>query len=196
MEEIGEWVFHEVCRQLAEWRARGFAPRVSFNIPAHQLKRPGFADFVLQTARRHDVDLTKIAAEITESSAVDFQEVLPTLAALREAGFVLSLDDFGTGHSSLARLRTMPFTLLKTDRSFMAGIPGDRIAEELLEGIIALGKTLGLRVIVEGVEAAEQLERLLQLGCRIAQGYHLGRPVPAGQIEARWAVKTAAVAPR
>jgi diguanylate cyclase (GGDEF)-like protein len=187
MEEIGEWVFVQVCQQLAQWRTRAFTPRVSFNIPAWQLKRPGFAEFIVLMASRHDVDLTKIAAEITESSAVDLESVLPTLNALRDAGFVLSLDDFGTGHSSLARLRSMPFTLLKTDRGFMTGVPGDKIAEDLLAGIISLGHTLGIRVIVEGVETAEQRDALLRLGCRIAQGYYLGPPAPAAEIARRWA---------
>jgi diguanylate cyclase (GGDEF)-like protein len=192
IEEIGEWVFDEVCRQLAEWRGRGFSPRLSFNIPARQLRRPGFAEFIVDTAARHEVDLTRIAAEITESNAVDLDAVLPTLDALCEAGLVLSLDDFGIRHSSLARLRAMPFTLLKTDRSFMVGVPGDRAAEDLLEGIISLGKTLGLRVIVEGVETAEQRRELLRLGCRIAQGYHLGVPVPAAEIETQWGEGTTA----
>ena len=131
-----------------------------------------------RTAREYRADPTRLAVEITETSPVDLEDVMPTLSLLREGGIVLSLDDFGTGYSSLARLRAMPFTLLKTDRSFMSGIPGDRVAEELMEGIIALGKTLGLRVIVEGVESAEQEQELLRLGCRIAQGYHLGPPCP------------------
>jgi len=114
------------------------------------------------------------------------EEVQPTLRTLRHAGFMLSLDDFGTGYSSLARLRSMPFTALKTDRSFLTGIPGDQAAEELLEGIIALGRALGLQVIVEGVETAEQEHELLRLGCRVAQGYHLGVPAPAAEIEHQW----------
>jgi diguanylate cyclase len=195
MEEIGEWVVTEVCRQTTAWSTRGFSPRVSFNIPARQLRRLGFAEFIVVTARRHGTDLTRLAAEITETSPVDLEEVLPTLTALRDAGVALSLDDFGTGYSSLARLRAMPFTLLKTDRTFMAGVPGDRVAEELLEGIIALGKTLGLRVIVEGVETADQLRELQRLGCRIAQGYYLGSPAPPDAIEAHWSRAAADQAP-
>jgi EAL domain-containing protein (putative c-di-GMP-specific phosphodiesterase class I) len=83
-------------------------------------------------------------------------------------------------------LRSLPFTLLKTDRSFMDGIPGDSVAEELLAGIIALGKALGLRVIVEGVETPEQARALMRMGCQVAQGYHLGSPEPPEAIEARW----------
>ena len=184
--EIAEWVCTEVCRQTAEWGSRGFKPKVSFNIPARQLQSADFADFVIETAKRYDADLTRLVAEITETSPISLEEVTPTLDALRQAGCVLSLDDFGTGYSSLSRLRAMPFTVLKTDRSFMHGIPGDSVAEELLEGIIALGKALGMSVIVEGVENEGQEHELLRLGCRMAQGYHLGMPAPAAEIEARW----------
>ena len=127
-------MFTEICRQLARWGERGFAPRVSFNIPARQLQRPGFAEFVIATAARHGADLSRLAAEITETSPVALEDVLPTLTRLREAGFVLSLDDFGTGYSSLARLRAMPFTLLKTDRSFMTGIPATRSPRSCSKG--------------------------------------------------------------
>ncbi len=188
--EIAEWVFTETCRQLADWRRRGFNPRVSFNVPARQLQHPGFAEFVTKTASAYGVDLTRVAAEITETSPIALEEVMPALTELREVGLLLSLDDFGTGYSSLARLRSMPFTLLKTDRSFMTGIPGDPVAEELLEGIISLGKALGMRVIVEGVETAEQEREILRLGCRTAQGYHLGPPAPAAEIEARWSLRS------
>jgi EAL domain-containing protein (putative c-di-GMP-specific phosphodiesterase class I) len=185
-EEVGEWVFAEVCRQLAAWRTRAFEPRVSFNIPLSQVKRPGFADFMIRTATNRGADLTRLAIEITETGPVALDEVGPILRSLCDAGLVLALDDFGTGHSSLARLRSLPFTLLKTDRGFMDGIPGDPVAEELLEGIIALGKALRLQVVVEGVETHEQQQALLRMGCRIAQGYHLGAPAPPDAIEARW----------
>jgi diguanylate cyclase (GGDEF)-like protein len=187
IEEIGEWVFSQVCRQLTSWDQRDFTPRVSFNVPARQLRRPGFADFMAQTVARVGVDPARLAMEITESGPLALEEVLPTLQKLCDFGFVLSLDDFGAGYSSLARLRAMPFTLLKTDRSFMHGIPGLDVAEDLLEGIISLGSALGMRVIVEGVETAEQEAALLRLGCRIAQGFHLGRPASPEQTEARWA---------
>lgn len=164
---------------------------MSFNIPLRQLRRPGFAEFLIRTAAQRGADLTRLSVEVTESGPIDPDEVGPTLRALRDAGLALSLDDFGTGHSSLARLRSLPFSLLKTDGSFMKGIPGDGVAEELLQGIVALGNTLGLRVIVEGVETGEQVEALLQLGCSMAQGYHLGVPAPAEEIEARWSTAAA-----
>ncbi|MBV9311287.1 MAG: EAL domain-containing protein [Solirubrobacterales bacterium] len=186
IEEIGEWVFAQVASQAAEWSARGFSPQISFNIPAQQLRRTRFADFMRDTAARAGADPRRLVLEVTESTYVELEEVLPTLEKLCDSGFLLSLDDFGIGYSSLARLRTMPFTLLKTDRSFMNGVPGLHVAEELLEGIIALGKSLGMHVIVEGVEEAEQEQTLLRLGCRRAQGFHLGAPTAPEEIEARW----------
>jgi EAL domain-containing protein (putative c-di-GMP-specific phosphodiesterase class I) len=187
-------VFSEICRQLAEWGGRGFAPRISFNVPAQQLRSSRFADFVIATAHRDGIDLACVAAEITETSPISLDEVMPTLTRLRDAGFSLSLDDFGTGYSSLARLRTLPFSVLKTDRSFLAGVPGDATAGKLLRGIIALGATLGLEVIVEGVETSEQERELVRLGARVAQGYHLGTPAPAAVIEAQWGSGEAPVA--
>ena len=186
VEELGEWVFSTLCRQLSDWRERGFCPRVSFNIPARQLRRPGFADFITSSAAVYGLELSRLAAEITETSTVDLATVVPALDALCEAGLALSLDDFGTGYSSLARLRDMPFSLLKTDLGFMRGIPSDPSAVELMQSIIALGRTMGMVVIVEGVETAGQLRALLDAGCRVAQGYLLGRPAAATRIEADW----------
>jgi diguanylate cyclase (GGDEF)-like protein len=187
LELIGEWVFSTLCQQLSRWGDRRFEPRLSFNVPARQLEQAGFAQHAIATARRYGADPSRLALEVIESSPVELEAVLPSLRALREAGFVLSLDDFGTGYSSLARLRAMPFTLLKTDRHFMTGIPGDFRAEETLRTIILLGHRLDLRVIVEGVETAEQEQALLRLGARIAQGYYLGRPGPPDEIARRWA---------
>jgi diguanylate cyclase (GGDEF)-like protein len=194
LEEIGEWVFSEVCRQLKSWRERGFNPRVSFNIPARQLRRPGFADYVIRVAQETGVDLTRIAAEITESANVDLEPVLPVLVKLRAAGLVLSLDDFGTEYASFARLRDMPFSLLKTDVSFMRGIPDDETAVELLQAMTTLGKTLGLVVIVEGVETERQLNRVLEIGVRVAQGFLFAPALPPDDVEARYgpAAKVAA----
>jgi diguanylate cyclase (GGDEF)-like protein len=186
LEEIGEWVFGEVCRQLEVWRARGFEPRVSFNVPARQLRRPGFADHILRVAEETGADLTRLAAEITESANVDLEPVMPVLRRLRAAGLVLSLDDFGTGYASFARLRDMPFSLLKTDLSFMRGVPDDPTAVELLQAMVTLGRTLGLVVIVEGVETERQLARVLEIGVRVAQGWLFDRALPPDEIEARY----------
>jgi diguanylate cyclase (GGDEF)-like protein len=193
-QEITDWVFKEVCRQLADWRRRGFDPRVSFNIPARQLRRADLAHFIINNAELYGADLTRLAAEVTETSAVDLDTITPTLAALRDAGLVISLDDFGIGYSSLWRLRSMPFSLLKTDLSLMRGVPDDAEATQVLEAVVSLGKALGMVVIVEGVEAQDQVDALLRVGARVAQGYHLGRPAPAAEIEARWGPAGPAIA--
>ena len=186
VEEIGEWVFSQVCHQLQDWRERGFNPRISFNLPARQLRRPGFADYILRVAEETGVDLTRIAAEITESAHIDLEPALPVLLRLRAAGLVLSLDDFGTGYASFARLRDMPFSLLKTDVSFMRGVPEDQTAVELLQAMVTLGRTLGLVVIVEGVETERQLECVLDIGVRVVQGFLFDRALPPDEIEARY----------
>ena len=186
LEELGEWVIGELFRQLAEWRERAFTPRVSFNLPARQLRRPGFVSHVVGLAREHDIDLTRVAAEITESANVDLEPVQPVLRDLREAGLVLSLDDFGTGYSNFARLRDMPFSLLKTDLSFMRGVPEDTRAVDMLEAMVRLSRALGLVLIVEGVETEPQLECLLGIGVRVAQGFLFGRAEPASATEARY----------
>lgn len=186
LEELGEWVIGELFRQLADWRERSFTPRVSFNLPARQLRRPGFVAHLLARARDHDIDLTRVAAEVTESASVDLEPVQPVLRELRDAGLVLSLDDFGTGYSNFARLRDMPFSLLKTDLSFMRGVPEDGRAVDMLEAMVRLGRTLGLVTIVEGVETEAQLECLLGIGVRVAQGFLFGRAEPAAATEARY----------
>ncbi len=175
LEDLGEWVYGEVCRQLEAWRVVGFTPRVSFNLPARQLLDDRFAELVIGRAQQTGADLSRIAIEVTESAHVDLASVLPRLERLRAAGLALSLDDFGTGYSSFARLRDMPFTLLKTDRSFMRDVPDDPKAVDFLEAIVRLGDTLGLVVIVEGVETEPQRERLLEIGVRVAQGWLFDR---------------------
>ena len=160
-----------------------------------QLRSPAFAEFAIATAERHGIDLACVSAEITETSPISLDEVLPTLARLRDAGFSLSLDDFGTGYSSLSRLRTLPFSVLKIDRSFLAGVPGDASPRSCCAGSSRSARR-SARVIVEGVETSEQERALLRLGARVAQGYHLGTPAPAVEIEARWGSGAAPVRSR
>ena len=121
----------------------------------------------------------RLVLEITESGLMrDPRAVLGRLQALRELGVRLAIDDFGTGYSSLAYLRRFPFETLKIDRSFVAGLGRDREDEAIIEMIVALGHTLNLRTIAEGVETPAQLAQLRRLGCDAVQGYHLGRPAP------------------
>jgi EAL domain-containing protein (putative c-di-GMP-specific phosphodiesterase class I) len=123
--------------------------------------------------------------EITESVLVDAEDrVERELVALREAGCVISIDDFGKGHSTLARLSRLPVDVLKMDRGFVAHIEDDPRTAAVVASVIELGRTLGLDVVAEGVETPGQLAALRRLGCRYLQGYLLGRPVPAADLSA------------
>ncbi len=110
---------------------------------------------------------------------------LPILQELRELGVTLAIDDFGAQHSSLSRLRDLPVEALKVDRSFLRGVPGDGRAEEILRAILGLAHALGVNTVAEGVETEAQRLFLAGQGCRLAQGFHLGRPVPADEATRR-----------
>jgi EAL domain-containing protein (putative c-di-GMP-specific phosphodiesterase class I) len=125
----------------------------------------------------------RLVLEVTESVLVDAEDrVERELAALREAGCMVSIDDFGTGHSTLARLARLPVDVLKMDRDFVAHIEDDPRSAAVVASVVELGRTLGIAVVAEGVETPGQLAELCRLGCRFLQGYLLGRPVPAEQL--------------
>ena len=133
------------------------------------------------------VPADRLVLEITESSVMgDPERTVPTLRRLADLGITLSLDDFGTGYSSLAYLQRLPVSEIKIDRSFVSGMSaGEAASEVLVRSILALGTSLGLRVVAEGIEDAEMLETLRELGCDLAQGYHIDRPLTAAGITAR-----------
>jgi EAL domain-containing protein (putative c-di-GMP-specific phosphodiesterase class I) len=165
---------------------------VAVNVSWRQLTRPGFPDDVAAVLARTGLDPARLGLEITETIAMDSTEhsgeVLAELAAL---GVELLLDDFGTGVSSLARLKRLPVDTLKIDRAFVRGV-GDREDEDdaIVAAILAMAEALGLEVVAEGVETEAQLARLDQLGCQLIQGFLFSRPVPADELAAL--VRTAA----
>jgi diguanylate cyclase (GGDEF)-like protein/PAS domain S-box-containing protein len=185
---IGEWVLHEACRQVAQWQRAGVGCgdqplRVAVNISARQLQRPGLDAAVRRALRHSGLPASSLELEITESSVMlDPQHAQSVLQALRDLGVQLSIDDFGTGYSSLAYLKRLPLDRLKIDRSFIGGIPADADDATIVETIIVMTHKLGLRVIAEGVETAEQRQQLVQQGCDEMQGFLLAHPVPAGEL--------------
>ncbi len=178
--EIGEWVLETACAQAAAWRAAGHRPvRMGVNISSHQLRRAGFADVVRAVLERSGWSPAHLDLELTESSIMGdddgTQNALQTLDAL---GVGLTLDDFGTGYSSLSYLRRFPLQRVKIDRSFVRDLvddPGDRA---LTDAILAMGQSLGLTVVAEGVETVEQARLLERMGCDELQGFLIGRPAP------------------
>jgi EAL domain-containing protein (putative c-di-GMP-specific phosphodiesterase class I) len=186
IQDIGDWVFREVTRQLQLWQAR-FGPdfQVSLNVSPLQLA-PGAQDVGdwVRALRAAGVAGNSMVVEITESLMVQPEAgIAARLHALREAGVQLAIDDFGTGYSNLNNLSQMDLSYLKVDQSFTRrlGQPGRDHA--LVEAIVGMARSLGLQVIAEGVETKEQEAVLRELGCDYGQGYLYARPMPAADLE-------------
>jgi len=185
VDALGDWVLEETCRQTAEWQAAGLAPHTGVNISPRQLRRAGFAGRVEAMAAEYGIDRSRFVLELTESAwSLEASRLLPVLHDLRARGFALAIDDFGAGYSSLWRLRELPVQIIKVDREFLTGVPDDSEACAIYSAIMQLADTVHCDVVAEGVETAEHLAFLNGLGCRIVQGFHLGRPMPAAEATA------------
>jgi diguanylate cyclase (GGDEF)-like protein len=185
VDALGDWVMEAMCVQAAEWKARGLEPHVGINVSPRQLRRAGFASRAEAMVAEYGLDRSRFVLELTESGwSMEASRLLPVLHDLRARGFTLAIDDFGAGYSSLWRLRELPVQIIKVDRAFLSGVPGDPQARAVYAAIMALVATVGCDVVAEGVETAEQLEFLGGLGCEIAQGFLLGRPVTAAEATA------------
>jgi diguanylate cyclase (GGDEF)-like protein/PAS domain S-box-containing protein len=184
---IDYFVLDEACRQLAHWDARGLASNdllINVNVSASEVADPGLSDRVGATLQARAIDPARLVLEITESSIMtNLRGAVVNLRALKSLGLRLAVDDFGTGYSSLSHLSTLPIDILKIDRSFIDSGSGDGHRPDLARAIVQLAETLQLRTIAEGVETQQQSDYLLEIGCRWAQGYHLGRPLDARAAE-------------
>ncbi|MEV6844441.1 bifunctional diguanylate cyclase/phosphodiesterase [Actinoplanes sp. NPDC051411] len=178
--ELGTWILRTACRQMAKWRAElgGRAPdKVSVNVSARQLDRPGFAATVADTLAETGLPPHCLAVEVTETAVFEGGQAVATLHELRGLGVQVALDDFGTGHSSLGLLQTVPVDILKVDKSFVDNITEAGRHSVIAETLIRISAAFGIVAVAEGVETAEQAVALHQLGYRLLQGYHFGRPV-------------------
>jgi diguanylate cyclase (GGDEF)-like protein/PAS domain S-box-containing protein len=177
---VGEWVMEQAMRQAAAWVTEGFTGRVAINVSARQLADTDLVASVCAALERTGADTSNLALEVTESAVMtDVARSAAVLGQLRALGLQIGMDDFGTGHSSLSYLATLPFDFVKIDRSFVSRFDQERRAAALLETIATLCRSLELPAIAEGVETAEQLAEVRRLGIAQAQGYLLGRPGPA-----------------
>jgi len=188
---LGRWVLRQACQDVADLRrAGGLAAdlHLSVNVSARQLSDPNLVDDVLDALRDAGLPPDALDLEVTESLVLDCGEIgIEYLRVLRAAGCKISLDDFGTGFSSLGNLRTMPIDELKIDQSFVGAMLAGGVEAVVAEAVIRLGAALGVSVVAEGVEDEAVAARLGELGCPLAQGYHFGRPVPVAEIAARLA---------
>ncbi|RKI83152.1 GGDEF domain-containing protein [bacterium 0.1xD8-71] len=192
---IGTWVIEESLKAYADWRRKYHYPLImSINISAIQYKQPDFIEKLLQILEKYDISPYEIELEITESILIDdFTEITERLAILRDIGIKISLDDFGTGFSSLSYLKGLPIDTLKIDKSFIDTVITDENTRIITESIIYMVKKLGFETIAEGVETEEQFKYLNEISCDIIQGYYLGKPMPAADIEKLLANMTANV---
>ncbi len=190
---IGTWVIEESLKAYAEWKRKYHYPLImSINISAIQYKQPDFIDKLLQILEKYEISPYEIELEITESVLIDdFKEITERLAVLRDIGIKISLDDFGTGFSSLSYLKGLPIDTLKIDKSFIDTVITDENTRIITESIIYMVKKLGLETIAEGVETEEQFQYLNEISCDIIQGFYLGKPMPAENIEKLLANMTA-----
>jgi diguanylate cyclase len=181
---IGNWVVHEACRQMSAWRDAGYADvPVAINLSPLQFNHPGLIPMVGEALARYDVEPRCLTLEVTESTAMrDVDASMVILHRLAEMGVSIAIDDFGTGYSSLLYLKRLPATELKIDQGFVRDLPYDKEDAAIVASIVALGHSLNLEIVAEGVETAEQRKFLAHLGCDAFQGYSIGRPTTADQL--------------
>ncbi len=184
--QLGEWAIREASRQIRAWRDEGLrVPRVSVNISTQHFEKPSLIETVREAIVEHRLEPGMLEIELTESCMVrDFTRTLVPLQALRDLGVVVSLDDFGTGYSSLSYLTRLPIGKLKVDRSFVRLLGVSMEGEAVARAIIALGRSLRIEVVAEGVETVAQARALLGMKCHAMQGFLLARPVAAAELPA------------
>ena len=182
---IGEWVLRQACQQMTQWHEKGLKGiDVAVNLSGLQFRQPGFPELVERILNEYQLSASFLELELTESMLMgDVEKAITTMEQLRGLGAKLSVDDFGTGYSSLSYLRRFPIDTLKIDRSFINEIGIDPGGEAITKAIIAMGQSLGMRMIAEGVENHQQLDFLVRQNCEIVQGYLYSPPISPEQFE-------------
>jgi len=185
--ELGRWVVIEACQQIVHWKHAGILRdpiSLALNLSPIQLQQTGFVEDIEGILQRTGFDPAELIVEMTETAMFrDSQATIAKLESLRERGVRIAVDDFGTGYSSLGYLRRFPVDILKIAREFVVPASSEPEAWAFAHAIVALGRTLGLTIVAEGIEEPGQLERLRELGCQLGQGFLLGRPVSAADLE-------------
>ena len=183
---LGKWVLDAACAQLALWskRLETAGLGIAVNVSARQFRQPDFVEQLLLIVEIHGVDARRLKLELTESLLASGMEItVAKMGLLKRAGITLSIDDFGMGYSALSYLKHLPLDQLKIDRSFVRDILFDPNDAAIARTIIALAQSLGLSVIAEGVETAEQRAQLLRFGCECYQGYLFSKALPIDELE-------------
>ena len=179
-------MLHRACHQLARWQSANpdASWQMSVNLSARQVLAPDLVAVVREALDVSGVAPSSLILELTESVLLaDSERVLRRLHNLKDLGVVIAIDDFGTGYSSLSYLQRVPFDILKIDRAFVSALRHEAPSTTLVRTILDLARTLGRTTIAEGIEEQIELEGLVELGCELGQGHHLGRPVDASTLE-------------
>jgi diguanylate cyclase (GGDEF)-like protein len=183
--KIGHWVLQQACAQLRQWQSQQVLDEsvsISVNLSVRQLAAPNFLQQVDAILADTGLQPHQLKLEITESVLADNQNAIAVLRQLRDRQVQLSLDDFGTGFSSLSYLNTLPFNILKIDKSFVQPVTEEPESLGLIPAILSIAKTLNMQVIAEGIETEQQVEQLQQLNCQLGQGYFFAKPLNAEQV--------------
>ena len=182
IDQLTQWGLRTTLRQWLNWRAQGLDTAIAFNISALSLQHLDFPDLVERMCRALDVPTDRLVLELTEGATQPLIKLMDTLTRFRIKGIGLAIDDFGTGYSSLMQLRQLPFTDVKIDRLFVSDMCRSNDSRVIVKAIIDLAHGLGLTATAEGVETAEQLTLLREMGCDTAQGFLIAQPLPAGEL--------------
>ncbi|MFY0408074.1 putative bifunctional diguanylate cyclase/phosphodiesterase [Solicola sp. PLA-1-18] len=182
---LGRWVLHRACEAAVRFHAGGHRPTMAVNVSVQQMSRPDFVDDVVSALAQSRLPASSLVLEITESTLLsDTATTIGALTLLRQLGVRVAIDDFGTGYSSLSQLATLPVDVLKVDKSFVDGIDETETGStSLIRAILAMGDTMGLTTVAEGVEHQAQALWLQQTSCTLGQGYLWSRPVPVDEAE-------------
>jgi len=181
--QIGRWVLHAACQQVAQWHEAGWPLQVSVNLSARQLEHDGVVDDVAAALTRSGLDPAALVLEVTETALMhDSDACARRIDALKALGLRVAIDDFGTGYSSLAYLRQLHVDVLKIDRSFISGIATSPKMQALVHALVQLGNALDLRMLGEGIENTEQLRQLQSEHYDYGQGYLFAHPLDAGRL--------------
>jgi diguanylate cyclase (GGDEF)-like protein len=185
---IGDWVLDEAIRQAAQWRDKGLRMRVAINVSGYQMRQDDFVERLARGLAHHGLRAERFTCEITETLAMEDTAVTQrAFARLGEIGAHVSIDDFGTGHSSLAALRRLPAAELKIDSAFVTDLATSADARTIVQAVVQMAHTLELRVVAEGVETGEQRDLLVAMGCDELQGFFFAKPMSAAELEL-WAI--------
>jgi EAL domain-containing protein (putative c-di-GMP-specific phosphodiesterase class I) len=185
IDDLTQWGLRTILRQWVEWKAAGIDTCIAFNISALSLQHLDFPDLVERLCKALEVPLDRLVLELTEGATQPLITLMDTLTRFRIKGIGLAIDDFGTGYSSLMLLRQLPFTEVKIDRMFVSDIDSSRDSRLIVGAIADIAHGLGLTATAEGVETAEQLRLVRELGCDLVQGYFISPPLP-GDALGKW----------